>query len=85
MTIPTIHGNGTSRRQLMEDLEAAHLSLEIALEKMKETAPNGRDYYPQGPDAIRWATRAYCDRIARVEAVKNEIGELIMKVWEAKS
>jgi hypothetical protein len=48
MIYPTIHPNGTTKERLLETIEGASLALKIAEEKLEQTAPNGRDYYPQG-------------------------------------
>jgi hypothetical protein len=36
---------------LLEAIEEAHAAIREAQVKLAETAPNGRDYYPQGPAA----------------------------------
>ncbi len=76
MTIPTIHLNGTSRANLLEQqLDAAH-ALRAALEKLSEACPNGRDYYPQGPEAMSAAVREHESRMERVRSVLREVSDL---------
>lgn len=73
MIVPTIHRNGTSQRTLEDQLATARGSLRRALECMEDARPNGRDYYPQGPDAWRHAMAEHADRLARVRAVLAEL------------
>ena len=52
---PIIHLNGTSKEDLLQQyLDAGH-AIEAALRAMAKASPNGRDYYPLGPDAFRAA------------------------------
>jgi hypothetical protein len=83
MTIPTIHPNGTSRDTLIDALCAASSALDKAYAALKQTAPNGRDYYPQGADAMDSATREHMDRLRRVDVIKDEIDELTRAVARA--
>ncbi len=55
MITPTIHLNGTSKDEIIAQYEAANVALGAALRTLIDTAPNGRDYYTQGPDALRQA------------------------------
>ena len=49
--IPTVHLNGTSRDELARmNLEALD-AVRKAIGALHAAAPNGRDYYPQGPRA----------------------------------
>jgi len=70
---PTIHRNGTDPRTLAADYGRAAETLRAALDALATCAPNARDYYLQGPDAIRGATAAHEDRMAMVRAVQREI------------
>lgn len=80
MMTPTVHLNGTSRESLIEALCEASNKLDEAYRAIKQTAPNGRDWYPQGPDALKQATSEHMARLARVDAVKDEIDELIRAI-----
>lgn len=46
MRIPTVHMNGTSPEDLLEQLVRAHQAVAGALEALDAASPNGRDYYP---------------------------------------
>ena len=81
--LPTIHLNGTSKRELLEQYSAARQALEAALTALSNAAPNGRDYYPQGPMAILHAQdqhRAWYQSIANirnaVEAIEVAIDSI---------
>jgi hypothetical protein len=80
MTVPTIHLNGTSKAQLVESLCNASVALRAAYTALKETAPNGRDYYPQGPAAMDAAQEEHFDRLRRVDAVRKEIDQLTIAI-----
>lgn len=76
MTKPTIHINGTSRNDLFQMYLAAASALRRAITAVEATAPNGRDYYPQGEDAIRRATDEHRARCEALYAVSKELNEL---------
>lgn len=80
MQLPTIHANGTSKDLLMLALTEASDSLEAAYDKLKKTAPNGRDYYTQGANALDQATREHMSRLRRLDAVKNEIDAMTVEI-----
>lgn len=80
MQLPVIHMNGTSRDSLVEDLCKVSHVLNDAYEAMKQACPNGRDYYPLGPGAIRQAESEHLDRLRRVDAVKSEIDAMTLAI-----
>ena len=76
MTTPTIHGNGTSAQDLADGYAAAYSAIGAAIEAVAKTGPNGRDYYPQGPDAIHRATMEHRARQTALSNVAEELMEL---------
>lgn len=80
MQLPTIHLNGTSKERLIESLCEASQALDLAYSALKQTAPNGRDYYPQGPDALTIATDEHIRRLLRLDGIKKEIDELTLAI-----
>jgi hypothetical protein len=86
MTLPTIHDNGTSAVSLIDALCNASEALDTAYMKLKLTAPNGRDYYPQGTGAFQAAVDEHCDRLRRLDAIKNEVDAMTRAIddYEAK-
>lgn len=83
MILPTIHHNGTSKDSLISDLCGVSAALELAYQAMKQASPNGRDYYPQGADAIGIATNEHMDRLRRLDALKTEIDTMTRAIDEA--
>ncbi len=83
MQLPTIHSNGTSRIRLVESLCEVSNKLNDAYESMREAAPNGRDYYPQGPEALQQATREHLDRMRRLDEIKAEVDALAYAIDRA--
>ena len=76
MMTPTIHLNGTSKESLTEALcEAVH-AIHEAGRALAQTCPNGRDYYPQGNEAISTAMREHESRMDRLRAVVRELEEI---------
>jgi len=73
LAIPTIHMNGTPKDRLLEDICDAIDALHDAGRKMAAACPNGRDYYPQGAEAIQIAVRQH-------EARMNKLRELIREL-----
>lgn len=73
MTLPTIHLNGTSVESLLEDNDKAYRALDLALSAMRQSAPNGRDYYPQSPSAINSAIDEHQERMRKVYEVMKEL------------
>jgi hypothetical protein len=73
MMLPTIHMNGTSSNELLESYCDAISAMHAALEALARVAPNGRDYYPQGPDACALADSEHGDRKHALIKVMNEL------------
>lgn len=76
MRKPTIHPNGSGRAALYSGYEAAVLALDVAIDAAAQTAPHGRDYYPQGDEAIDEAVAEHQDRLRKLHAVKEELEKL---------
>ena len=77
MILPTIHRNGTSKADLFDRYWTALLAVEAAIDAVAQTGPNGRDYYPQGDDALRQAQAAHQDRLKRLHAIVLELDTLV--------
>jgi hypothetical protein len=78
--VPTIHLNGTSRRDIEDQLIDAGHALRAALEALQQAAPNARDYYPQGPEAFPVAQAQHEARWLAVKGVFSEIELILDKV-----
>jgi uncharacterized membrane protein YdfJ with MMPL/SSD domain len=73
MILPTIHMNGTAASDLYQENRNAAHALREALRQLHNAAPNGRDYYPQGPAAINVALAEHGARIELLERVLEEL------------
>lgn len=71
--VPTLHLNGSSAEDLLEQLRDATAALDSALGKLALASPHGRDYYVQSDDAF---SRALNEHTARVEALTKVRGEV---------
>jgi len=77
LTVPTVHLNGTSREELLRQLQDAWQAVFQARDALAKASPNARDYYPQGE-------HAYPDRRARaLLAVEQEISRLAEAIADA--
>jgi len=83
MKTPTIHTNGTGRADLLAKAEAASRAVCDAIDALIELAPNGRDFYPQGPDAIKTATAEWGVLVDRLKSVVDEVQAYWIAIDEA--
>ena len=79
-SIPTIHLNGTSKDALLDGYIDAREAIRAAIDKLCETAPNGRDYYPQGDGAFEKARDEHIARLKRLHDVATELGEIAERI-----
>ena len=84
MTAPTIHSNGTGKQTLIDGLCDAADALNAAYAALKKCAPNGRDYYVQGGNAMERATAEHMDRLKRLDAIKEEIDALTIAIDDSE-
>jgi len=75
MSIPTVHLNGTSRDSLVKqrvNIIDALLGVEKAI---SQAWPHGRDFYPQGPDALSAAQQVWHERANILSDLREKITE----------
>lgn len=77
---PLVHLNGSGRRSLLDGYTAAAQKVREALDALRDTAPNGRDYYPRGASALPRAIAEHDVRIQRLDAVLADLDELAIAV-----
>ncbi len=82
MQLPCIHLNGTSKVSLITALCTASDALYVACKALRQTAPNGRDFYPLGPGAFSKAEEEHRSRLQRLDAIKAEIDALTIAINE---
>lgn len=77
MRVPSVHLNGTSKDELIRQLEEAGLAIRDAIEKLQGAAPHGRDYYVQDTttkeNAYREAAEEHRSRLVRMKSVLEEV------------
>jgi len=78
MLKPAIHLNGTPAADLIRQTTDAMVALDLAIEAMVRAAPNGRDYYPQGADAVQQAQDEHRARIAAVAGVRDYYEDVVI-------
>lgn len=80
LSVPMVHMNGTSRQSLVEGYSAAALALDAAMEALRATYPNGRDYYLKPSLSLRDAEDQHRARLAKLTEVRMELMELAIAV-----
>ncbi len=83
LTVPTVHLNGSGGAALLQGYTEAAKALREALGLLENTSPNGRDYYPQGPEAIGRAQTEHQTRVTKLREVLSELRELSSAVRAA--
>ena len=76
VTIPLVHLNGTRGEELAEQNECAYQAMRVAIEQLIDARPNARDYYPRGEAAYPLAMAQHRMRLAALEGVQRELGEI---------
>jgi hypothetical protein len=76
LAIPIIHSNGTHPDRLIESLQDASNALSEAEKALKETAPNGRDYYSQIGGLVQ-AESEYRQRVFAIRKIQEELQTII--------
>ena len=82
LTTPLVHPNGTSKKELLNGYTNAHSAVQKALEAVRQTVPNGRDYYPIEHAAYERARSEHLDRVSRLNAVAEELMALATAVYD---
>jgi hypothetical protein len=77
MLIPTVHLNGTSGDDLVDQYGSAVEALREAIDAVCDTGPNARDYYVQGPDAALTAQREHEARVKALKTVRDELAAIM--------
>jgi hypothetical protein len=83
MMIPTIHMNGNSRETLTDQCGKALYAVRDAIDACREMAPNGRNYYTQGPGAIGKAISEHEDRMTKLFDVRDELERMMESIVDA--
>jgi hypothetical protein len=70
-TLPTIHLNGTGAETLRAEYEALFEALQAAEARLLAATCNGRDFYPQGPDAYCVARCERAEMFAKLREIMD--------------
>jgi len=81
-TTPTIHLNGTSFTDLRDGYAAAYDAIDKAMEALGNAELNGRDFYPQGPDAYYQARKERDAAFDQLRAAQQYVGEMLMGICD---
>lgn len=71
--LPTVHLNGTGRDTLIQEYREAYRKLIAFRDAFAATTCNGRDFYPQGPDAYTQARRQRDRELERIHDLMEYI------------
>lgn len=77
---PTIHLNGTSKDDLLDNLTDAVNSMRNAIHDTAQTVPHGRDYFTVGGPAYSRAQKEHHSRMEHLKSVRAELEELLEHV-----
>jgi hypothetical protein len=81
MKFPTIHMNGTSGKDLLEQNLAVQDALRQLLVAMANAGPNGRDYYVQlQQDGFNVAQDEHHARLAKVRELFTDYDQLVENI-----
>ena len=80
---PLVHHGGTHPSRLFEDYQEALSALELARERLKDMAPNQRDYYPLDPSHWEGAVREHRARNIALDRIITEVDALLHYAHEA--
>ena len=83
LTLPTIHNNGTSPEDLAKGFLDGMRAISAAADLLCNAGPNGRDYYPQGSEALPAAITEHRSRLVRLEAIRLELETLAVHCSDA--
>ena len=72
--------NGTSKDRLGEQYLEASNAVRVALKQLGESAPNARDYYPQGDQAFSRARKEHIARLEKLTSVRQELEEILESI-----
>ena len=73
VAIPSVHMNGTSYDELFRQNRDAHEAVRAAWEALSKASPNGRDFYPQGDDAIKVASAEHYERMRKLTVILDDL------------
>ena len=82
-TLPIVHSNGTSREELVDQLREVTRHLRRAQDALALATPNGRDYYPGGPELFQAARGEHRERALKLADLKDEINAMALAIQDS--
>jgi DNA-binding ferritin-like protein len=79
-TVPCVHSNGTSAKELLAQLDAVFDAIRELIRAMGNASPNGRDYYPTG--TTQQAIKEHCLRAEKLNEILAEYSQMRDHVQE---
>lgn len=79
---PVVHINGTSAEQLIELRSTVYDRLYEVSDALAQMAPNGRDYYPDGPSLFESANEQHARRLQAIRQLMDEMTAEIEHITE---
>jgi hypothetical protein len=83
-TIPTVHLNGTSYNNLFDGYAAALSAIDHAIDALARAESNGRDFYPQGPEAFRQHRQERQEAFDHLRAAHKHAEEILAGICEQR-
>ena len=80
MIYPRVHLNGTSRKELLEQLETAYRALNTAYACVQSAFPHARDYYVLPDSAYTQARHEWHARLSAIAQAKVDMLEIYQNV-----
>jgi hypothetical protein len=81
-TVPTIHLNGTGFTTLRNEYAAAYDAIDKAIDALVKAELNGRDFYPQGPDAFYRARDERQAALDKLREAHQYAGEMLAGICD---
>ncbi len=75
--VPTVSVGGSTRDQLVAQIQLAVDSLQVLVRVLGSTTPHARDYHAQGNEAFVRAKREHQSRIERIVGVDDELRAIL--------
>jgi hypothetical protein len=82
LTCPSVNINGTSAKELQDQLMAAWRAGKVFQQMLAQAMPHGRDYQTVSQDAYRRARDEHLVRISHVEAICEELQAIAVDILD---
>jgi hypothetical protein len=80
LTIPLVHLNGTSKKELLKQLEDAYRAVAEAGRMLAQATPHDRDYYVLGPDVGHKAREEHHARMRKLADIEHDLTDIAIGI-----